>query len=131
MDYGYGDMMHTGSYAYSYHPDALNAWRNPGDVTDVPRLEVGNTDQVQTMSTRFLTDASYIALRNVNFSYAFDKEIADKLGVDQLSIFVTGENLFINSARQGLDPQFNIAGTPSGNGYSPASTLSLGAKLNF
>ena len=131
MDYGYGNMMHTGSYASSYHPDALRAWRNPGDVTDVPRLEVGNTNQVQTMSTRFLTDASYIALRNINLSYAFDKEIIDKLGVDQLSIFVTGENLFINSARQGLDPQFNIAGTPSGNGYSPASTLSLGAKLNF
>jgi hypothetical protein len=123
--------MHTGSYASAYHPDALNAWRNPGDVTDVPRLEVGNTDQVQTMSTRFLTDASYVALRNVNLSYSLDKKLTDKLGVDQLSIFVTGENLFINAARQGLDPQFNISGTPSGISYSPASSLSLGAKLNF
>jgi TonB-linked SusC/RagA family outer membrane protein len=131
LDYGYANMMHTGSYASSYHPDALNAWRNPGDVTDVPRLEVGNTDQVQTMSTRFLTDASYVALRNVNLSYSLDKELTDKLGVDQLSIFVTGENLFINAARQGLDPQFNISGTPSGISYSPASSLSLGAKLNF
>lgn len=131
LDYGYANMMHTGDYGDSYHPDALNAWRNPGDITDVPRLEVGNTNQVQTMSTRFLTDASYVALRNVNLSYDMDTEVIENLGVDQLTLFITGENLFINSARQGLDPQFNISGTPSGISYSPASTISFGAKLNF
>lgn len=131
LDYGYANMMHSGTYGRSYHPDALNAWRNPGDITDVPRLEVGNTDQVQTMSTRFLTDASYVALRNVNLSYDVDPQAIEKYGFDKLSLFITGENLFINSARQGLDPQFNISGTPSGISYSPASTISFGAKINF
>jgi hypothetical protein len=131
LDYGYANMMHSGTYGRSYHPDALSAWRSPGDITDVPRLEVGNTDQVQTMSTRFLTDASYVALRNVNLSYDVDPQAIEKYGFDKLSLFITGENLFINSARQGLDPQFSISGTPSGISYSPASTISFGAKINF
>lgn len=131
LDYGYANMMHTGNYGRSYHPDALNAWRKDGDTTSVPRLEVGNTNQVRSMSTRFLTDASFVALRNVNLSYQFEEGVVEKLGFDNMSLFLSGENLFISSARRGLDPQYNLAGTPEGNDYNPSRILSLGLKLNF
>jgi hypothetical protein len=64
LDNAYAGMMHSGRYGSSWHPDILNAWKAPGDVTDVPRLENGNVDLVQTQSSRFITDASYLALRN-------------------------------------------------------------------
>ncbi len=131
LDNGYSAMMHAGTYGRSLHPDILNAWRQPGDVTDVPRLENGNPDLVLTQSTRFLTDASFLALRNVNIGYTFGKAITDKIGLGALRVSVTGENLFLDSARDGLNPQYNLGGTGAGNDFNPARLISVGLNANF
>ncbi len=131
LDFGYSSLMHSGSYGRSLHPDALNAWRAAGDITDVPRLETGNANQVQTSSTRFLTDATYLALKNVNLGYTFNNEFSEKIGVDNLRLYVSGENLFLSSKRKGLDPQYNLAGTPGGNDFNPSRIATLGLNISF
>ncbi|MCR8666626.1 TonB-dependent receptor [Aestuariibaculum sp. M13] len=131
LDYGYADMMHEGAYGESLHPDALNAWKNPGDITNVPRMENGNTNLAQSLSSRWLTDASYLALRNVNLAYNLSSSTADQIGVDKLRIFVTGENLAMFAKRTGLNPQYNLSGTPSGNDYNPNRVISLGVNVAF
>lgn len=131
LDNGYSAMMHSGIYGRSFHPDILNAWRQPGDITDVPRLENGNVNLVRGESSRFLTDASFLALRNVNLGYTFDGEFTDRIGVDNLRLSITGENLFLKSARNGLDPQYNLAGNPAGNDFNPARIVSVGLNVNF
>jgi hypothetical protein len=131
LDNGYSAMMHSGNYGSSYHPDILNAWRQPGDITDVPRLQAGNADLVRTQSTRFLTDASFWTLKNVNLGYSFNGSITDKIGVDTLRLSLTGENLFLKSKRDGLDPQYNLAGTPAGNDFNPSRIISFGLNLTF
>ena len=131
LDNGYSAMMHSGNYGRSYHPDILNSWRQPGDITNVPRLEAGNADLVRTQSTRFLTDASFWTLKNVNLGYSFQRSVSDKLGVDNLRLSLTGENLFVKSKRTGLDPQYNLAGTPAGNDFNPSRIFSLGLNVSF
>jgi TonB-linked SusC/RagA family outer membrane protein len=131
IDNGYSAMMHSGTYGRSLHPDILNAWRQPGDITNVPRMQNGSTDLVRTQSSRFLTDASFWALKNVNLGYNFNNNITNALGVDNLRISVSGENLFLKSERDGLDPQYNLAGTPSGNDYSPSRIVSVGLNVAF
>ena len=131
LDGGYSAMMHSGSFGRSYHPDILKAWRQPGDITNVPRLESGNADLVRGNSTRFLTDASFWTLRNINLGYTFNKSLLNKMGIDGLRLSVTGENLFIKSARTGLDPQYNLAGTPAGNDFNPSRIFSVGLNLTF
>lgn len=131
LDYGYANMMHEGDYGASMHPDLRDAWRNPGDVTDVPRLEVGNPTLAPSMSSRWLTDASYLALRNVNLAYSLNENVSDRIGVEKLRLFLSGENLVMWAERAGLDPQYNLSGTPSGNDYSPSRIISLGLNLTF
>jgi hypothetical protein len=131
LDNGYSGMMTSNSYGRSQHPDILNYWRQPGDITDVPRLEIGDQTLVQTQSDRFLTDASFWSLRNVSLGYSFSKNITDKLSVNNLRLSVTGENLYLNSKRKGLDPQYNIAGTPAGNDFNPARIFSFGVNVGF
>ena len=131
LDNGYSAMMHSGTFGRSLHPDVLNAWRQPGDVTDVPRLENGSADLVRTQSTRFLTDASFWTLKNVNLGYAINRTTSEKLGVENLRLFVSGENLFLKSKRTGLDPQYNLAGTPVGNDFSPSRIFSVGLNATF
>ena len=131
LDNGYAQMMHAGSFGNSSHPDILNAWRQPGDITDVPRLENGNVLLAPTQSDRFLTDASYINLRNASLGYTFDKEVTNTLGLDQLTINVTGENLYFKSRRDGLDPQYNLAGTSPGDDFFAPRIFSFGLNLSF
>ena len=131
LDYGYSAMMHPGTYGRSIHTDALNAWKQPGDITSIPRLESGDPNQSVSQSSRYLTDASFISLRNLNLSYDLTEFIDKQLAIDNLRLFVSGENLFINSARQGLNPQYNLGGTPAGNNYNPARTISAGLNLTF
>jgi len=131
LDGGYSSLMHSGTYGSNLHVDALNAWKAPGDITDVPRLETGNPNQRVAGSTRFLTDASYLSLRNVNLGYSFDNDLTSRLKVDNLRLFVTGENLFISAKRKGINPQQSLAGTQGGNSFSPASVVSLGVNVAF
>jgi TonB-linked SusC/RagA family outer membrane protein len=131
LDNAYAGMMHSGSYGNSLHPDIMNAWREPGDITDVPRMENGNVNLVRTQSDRFLTDASFWALKNVSIGYSFGNETTNALGLDNLRISVTGENLYLKSERDGLDPQYNLAGTPPGDDFSPPRIISLGLNLSF
>jgi hypothetical protein len=131
LDNGYSSMMVSSSYGRSQHPDILNAWRQPGDITDVPRLENGDQTLVQTQSDRFLTDASFWAIRNVSLGYTFNRNVTDAIGVDNLRLSLTGENLYLKTKRNGLDPQYNLAGTPSGNDFNPARIISFGLNVGF
>lgn len=131
LDNAYAGLMHSGSYGSSLHPDILNAWKQPGDITDVPRLENGNPNLVRTQSDRFLTDASFWALKNVNIGYNFGEGTTEPLGLDNLRISLTGENLYLSSERKGLDPQYNLAGTSPGDDFSPPRIVSLGLNLSF
>ena len=131
LDRGYSAIMHSGAYGSALHPDIMNAWRQPGDITDVPRMENGNPNLVRTLSDRFLTDASFWSLRNVNLGYTFDRKISEELGLNSLRVTLTGENLYLKSKRTGLDPQFEFAGAPQGNDFSPARIISLGLNVSF
>ncbi|MFC0604710.1 SusC/RagA family TonB-linked outer membrane protein [Winogradskyella pulchriflava] len=131
LDNAYASMMVSSSYGRSQHPDILDAWREPGDITDVPRLEIGDQTLVQTQSDRFLTDASFWSLRNISLGYSFNEKITEPLGLDNLRISITGENLYLKTKRKGLDPQYNIAGTPSGNDFNPARIFSFGLNVGF
>lgn len=131
LDLGYADMMHSGIYGTSLHPDALNAWSQAGDITDVPRFENGNNNLVRRESSRFLTDASFLALRNVNIGYTFNNTVSSRLGLEDLRISVTGENLYLKSKRNGLNPQYNLAGTPAGDDFNPAKVITFGLNANF
>ncbi|UOY05374.1 SusC/RagA family TonB-linked outer membrane protein [Muricauda sp. SCSIO 64092] len=131
LDRGYFDIMHSGAYGRALHPDIMNAWRQPGDITNVPRMENGNPNLVRELSDRFLTDASFWSLRNVNIGYSFNRQILDVLGLNSLRVTLTGENLFLKSKRTGLDPQFEFAGAPQGNDFSPARYISMGLNVSF
>ncbi len=131
LDNAYAGLMLTSDYGRALHPDILSAWRQPGDITNVPRVEAGNVDLVQTQSDRFITDASFWAIRNASLGYNFAPAILDKLGLNSLRISVIGENLFLKSERDGLDPQYNLAGTAPGDDFVPGRIVSLGLNLSF
>jgi hypothetical protein len=129
-DGAYRSLMTEGDYGEALHVDLIDGWRNPGDVTDIPRMEFGNTDLAYGTTDRWLTDASYLTFKNVNLSYTFGKDLTQRMGVKALKVFVVGENLYMFTARRGMNPQESFAGTTS-NVYLPQRTFSVGVNLSF
>ena len=77
---------------------------NAGQITDVPAMNTATYNSAAQASTRWLVSASYIQLRNATFGYTFNKESLKDLGIDNLRLYVSGENLWYKSARKGLEP---------------------------
>ncbi|MFP4467896.1 MAG: SusC/RagA family TonB-linked outer membrane protein [Bacteroidales bacterium] len=138
LTYSIGGMMYDGVYrgmmgavaGESLHPDAQDAWRNPGDVTDVPRLQYSNAS-LNAASDRFLISSDYLNIRSVTLNYDFERTFSDRLGLNQLSVFATAENLYMFAAREGLNPAYNFAGTQSEFAYSPSKSIIFGLNVQF
>ena len=81
----------------------LRRWRNPGDVTDVPRA-LNNSGFNWLGSDRYVSDASFVRLRSVTARYNLKKSLADKLSMKNASIYVTAENLYTWTKYKGVDP---------------------------
>ncbi|MEZ0182472.1 SusC/RagA family TonB-linked outer membrane protein [Flavobacterium oncorhynchi] len=130
-DTNYASLMHTGSsYGSALSVDALNRWQKPGDITDVPRMDVSRNTQSSAASDRWLIGSDYLSLRQVNLSYKMPSELISKLGVDNATLYVNGENLLLFTKRQGMDPSQTFNGTTQ-NRYMPSRAITLGLNLNF
>ena len=76
-------------------------WKNPGDVTDIPRY--GITPQ---MDSRFLEDASFLRLKNLMLSYDAPASFINKTNFfNSARIYVQGQNLFTFTKFGGIDPE--------------------------
>ena len=126
----HGLMGQPNDYGRAMHKDALNRWQNPGDVTNVPRLDIGNTNNTNVSSDRWLTDASYMNLRQVTVSYNFSIDVLKRIKIKSSTIYVTGENIAFWSKRQGLNPSQSFTGATS-YVYVPARTVSVGINVGF
>ena len=133
-DNGYATVMQNRSLAGSdnFHTDVRNAWKQPGDITNVPRISAGYSTDVQhnSYSTRFLTKADYLSLNNVRLGYTLPQDAVNKAKLENVSFYVSGDNLMMLSARQGLNPQTLISSSGSGI-YMPMTTVSIGTKIQF
>ena len=111
------------------HADALKAWTSENN-SNIPRFQFDDSYSAAT-SDRFLTDASYLSLNNINFGYTFDKMLTKKIGVERLRLYVAADNIWVWSKRQGLDPRQSITGGATASYYAPIRTISGGVTLTF
>ena len=134
----YQQYMHTQSSAgQTWHKDVLKAWKKPGDITDVPRND-GDTQVGQYAVDRFLISSDYLSVNNITLGYTIPSKTANKCGLSSIRIYVTGENLAVFSARQGVDPRDNtgLGSMTSGSGlnngrYGSMRNISGGVSLTF
>ena len=88
----------------------LDRWRQPGDITDIPRVNTEGSTDNSRLSNRYVEDGSYLRFKAVTFSYNFKQNALDKLHLNALKFYVTGENLITLTDYSGFDPQVNAFG---------------------
>ena len=83
-----------------------------------------------TTQTKYLQDASYLRLKNLQIGYTLPTALTTKWGMQKVRVYFSGENLFTLT---GLADQFDpeTIGTRNGNGYPLSMTLSCGLSLTF
>ena len=110
---------------YFYDPE------NPSDPrtninSENTRLTIGGTAQTETSSQLWLHNGNYLKLKNLTIGYTFPTKWMQKLYVQNLRIYATGENLLTITKFKGLDPEM-----AAGNGYLPIRQYAFGINVTF
>ena len=85
--------------------DVLNSWTGPGTSNTMPRVSFTDNGSSK-ISSLFVEDASYFRIKNVELGYSFGSVVKKmKLGVQDIRLYVSGQNLFTSTKYTGLDPE--------------------------
>nr|WP_281167482.1 SusC/RagA family TonB-linked outer membrane protein [Spirosoma luteum] len=118
----------------------LNPWSPTNTSTNDPRIGLGSGDQGIisnnfSYTDRWLENASYVRLRNVELGYTFQKTLLSKLSIRNVRLYVSGQNLFTITQYSGLDPDVtgaNIQERGVDNGHWPSPrVMSVGLTGDF
>jgi hypothetical protein len=86
---------------YNQSRRLLNRWKQPGDITDIPRH-----GEYTEFDSRLLEDASFLRLKNVNLGYSFPTELLKKSRIIRgLRVYAQAQNLLTFTNFSGLDPE--------------------------
>ncbi len=115
-----------------------NRWTEQGQITTVPRAINGAAERGNARgdlaSTRYLQDASYIRLKNINLSYTLPQQLLAPVGMQKARVYVQGNNLYTLTKFGGYDPEFYVTGsnTTSNVGIIPAmKSFFVGIQVGF
>ena len=96
-------------------------WRKEGDVTEIPRAVNGGSNAYNYLgSDRYVEDASYVRLSYVQLSYSFKPEWLKKIGVKNLNLYASADNVAFWTKYTGLDPE--VANGGEGIAYDGSKT---------
>lgn len=127
-------MNSDGLYLGSFNQlsDQLNSWKNPGDVTDVPKIIYGGNKSSYNHSTRYLYKGDYIRLRDAQLSYSLPKSVISKAHITSLTFYVRGTNLmtFGQDKKLPFDPEAGAISQSNFDVFIPR-TISGGVKIGF
>lgn len=113
------------------HKDLYRAWKKPGDITDVPALTAQSREYSTLTSDRFLISSSALALKNLSLNYVIPEAFTKRLGLKGIAIGAAAENIFLISARRGMNPMNGYTGVLGAAGYSVARTFTTSLKVTF
>ena len=131
FDSFYNSLMTSGGLGSNFHKDMFNRWTPNHTETNIPRLfYMGSNEGISGNSDFYLTKASYFSLKNITLGYTIPKKITSKWGIENLRVYIVGDNIWLKSKRRGLDPRQSINGTTS-SVYSALSSYSFGINLSF
>jgi len=130
----------NGGAFYQGHDDY---WR-PADETNLfgPNTDAfyakpyvtEETYKNQQTQTRYLLNAGYIRLKNIQLGYTLPRKVTDKIKMQAFRIYVSGENLItIDKLPPFMDPESSIASLSSMLGaiYPISRSVSVGLNITF
>ena len=130
--------------------DIIRRWRNPGDITDIPRATSTDSNGNSDINSRWVEDGSYLRVRDISLSYNFDQDVLDAVNISGLRLYANLKNWLTITDYSGYSPEVNknAKGTDAVTGtvindpvaltqgvdygsYPQAKTFSIGLNIEF
>ena len=144
LDGNYSSLMSASGTPYSLHKDVLKGWTveqatsvDAVDPNGIPQLNnsplipgTAIEADLNSTSSRWLTSANYLILKNLNLSYNLPTNLVRKIDLEGVAVTLACENLFTKTARKGMNPQQNFSGTQSNTFVTPR-VFTVGVNVKF
>lgn len=115
--------------------EILGRWQStavPGDGW-TPRLwYAGDTfvNLTDNTSTRWIEDGNFVKMQNLVLGYTLPKSVISKIGIQNLRVFVQGQDLLILTKYKGIDPEMESGGVDF-NGTPRQRVVTFGLSLKL
>jgi hypothetical protein len=107
----------------------LTRWQAPGDISHISKFSAENNSLSPIVSSDYRhTDASFIRLKNVSFSYSLPNTWLKKVHLNKCRVYIHGQNLMTITKYKGLDPENKSILTPV---LPPLRVIMAGVQLGF
>lgn len=105
----------------------LDRWTPENVNASYPRLTLSGSSRNYMTSSFWVQNASYLKMRNLQIGYTIPQNILSHLGVSNLRLYCSIDNLFTISKFKGLDPEMVTTQTM----YPLTRNYSFGINLSF
>lgn len=118
----------SGRYAFQeWH--LYDTWSLENRNSSLPRLVQGSTPRNSESSTYWLQRMDYLRMKNLQVSYDLSSlSTLRAIGVDNLRVFASAENVFTLTPWKGIDPEKN---NQASEPYPLMRSVSIGLNLGF
>lgn len=89
----------------NFHRDRLNRWTPENPNSNEPRMTVNDANGNGKFSDRYISDGSYLRLRNITIGYTLPASLTSKVRMANMRIYLSGDNLWTKTNYGGLDPE--------------------------
>lgn len=129
--------MNTFANNYAIIDEVKKCWKQEGDQTKYARFTANDPDDGNANFSRtsniFNYKGDYLCLREVALSYTFPEVIVSKLGAQNMTLTLAGNNLHYFTAVRGVSPEIGTSSTYSSKyyNYPPIRKISFAVKVTF
>ncbi|WP_185280933.1 TonB-dependent receptor [Hymenobacter sp. NBH84] len=128
FQYSYGNDIYNNTRAFTEGMNSvfgqssavLDRWTPTNTDTDIPRAAFGDPNINRRVSDRWLEDGSYLRLKTATLGYNLPKSLVTAAHVQNIRIYVAGQNLLTFTKYKGLDPEvstFTTSNTSPGTDF--------------
>jgi TonB-linked SusC/RagA family outer membrane protein len=117
----------------NYTTAALGRWTGPGSSNTFPRLDDKDpNNNFLYPSAFYLSDGAYFRIKTVQLGYHIPGAITNRIGLDQLYVYISGNNLVTFTKYTGFDPEIGGSSYGIDRGvYPQARSFMFGLNVTF
>jgi hypothetical protein len=117
----YWDGTNLGVPGINFLSVVKDRWTPTNPSNTIPRAVAGDPSGNTRFSDRYVEDADFLRLQNLQFGYSFGQNVLQTIKATNLRLYTSFSNVFVTSPYTGLDPE---------NDTTP-SIMTLGVNIGF
>ena len=121
-----------GSFIPKNFKDMMWSEENPNAYFPFIRGYTAQNSELSVANDMYLQNIAYCKLRNLTIGYSLPRVVLDKIRLDRVRVYLSGENLFTWTKldTKYLDPE-SVTQDPTGRAYPMSKILSVGLDITF